>query len=524
MPSIEVGWHTTTPDTEQPFPSEAAPSAPPAPNISTTPTGPAAAEKPLNPLAADQFLPIDRDEIKQGASRGSLWNPWFGRRDLIPPADDDRTRLIDRGMVTEGILTPEQLVEMHEVGTEMERLRPTMIGIETQAYRAGQAAIEADREQREAIRKQKKLEAEDRKRRRAEEIAHRRATDIIFLGRGVSSGLAERASDEQKLSVLGLPYLNTPADVANALELTISRLRWLAFHTEVAPRIHYIQFEVPKRSGGTRTLSAPHETLTNAQRWILDNVVSTLSNEPCAHGFLPKKSILSNAQCHVGQAVVLNMDLEGFFPSVTFPRVRGIFRQAGYSPAVATILALLTTECPRRKVEFAGQEYFVATGPRGLPQGACTSPALSNQVARKLDRRLTGLARKLSITYTRYADDLTFSGDAHFNDRVGYVIACVRHIAQQEGFEVNARKTRVFRRNTAQYVTGLVVNDRPSLSRKELRQLRAILHRAQREGLERQNRDGRPNFAAWLRGKIAYVRMVRPEIGVKLQQQLDAVL
>src|SRR5262249_45678188 len=100
-------------------------------------------------------------------------------------------------------------------------------------------------------------------------------------------------------------------------------------------------------------------------------------------------------------------------------------------------------------------------------------------------------------------------------------MARVRHLAGEEGFTVKARKSRVLRRNTAPRVTGLVVNDRPSASRKEIRRLRAILHRARTEGLDRQNRDGRPNFRTWLEGKIAYVGMVRPEIGAKLKAQLQ---
>ena len=120
---------------------------------------------------------------------------------------------------------------------------------------------------------------------------------------------------------------------------------------------------------------------------------------------------------------------------------------------VATILGLLCTECPRRTVEFSGQTYFVATGPRGLPQGACTSPALSNQVARRLDKRLQGIAAKLSLSYTRYADDLTLSGQDSLKTRIGYVMARVRHIADDEGFVVNEKKSRVQRRNTAQTVT-----------------------------------------------------------------------
>src|SRR5262249_3368538 len=160
---------------------------------------------------------------------------------------------------------------------------------------------------------------------------------------------------------------------------------------------------------------------------------------------------------------------------------------------------LLCTECPRRQVTYDGKPYWVATGPRGLPQGACTSPALSNQVARRLDKRLGGLAKKLNLAYTRYADDLTVSGSADLGPRVGYLLARVRHLAADEGFTVNGKKTRVLRRSTAQKVTGLVVNDKPTVPRRELRRLRALLHRARREGLDQQNRNGRPNFRAYVR-------------------------
>jgi hypothetical protein len=144
-------------------------------------------------------------------------------------------------------------------------------------------------------------------------------------------------------------------------------------------------------------------------------------------------------------------------------------------------------------------------------------------VARRLDRRLTGLATKLGLTYTRYADDLTFSTEHEEEPCVGYLLARVRHIAKDEGFTVNESKTRVQRRNTAQMVTGLVVNDRPGVRRKIVRQLRAILHRAQTEGLDRQNREGRSDFRAWLRGKIAFVKMARPDVGDRLLAALVAL-
>lgn len=526
IPELRVPGVAMPPILVTPF--QPAPAAPPSVATVQPPAAPpqptAPARKPAGKLQLDagDFLPITRQEITEAAQGTSLWgNPWFGRRDLIPPADDKRTKLIDRALVTHGLLSPEQLVKIHEVGAEMDRVRPQMAAIEHEATLAGQAAVDADRERRAEIRKQKKEAAAEKERLRAEAIAQREATDILYLGRGVSGRLGERDSDAARLSAAGLPVLSTPADVAGALGLSIRELRWLTFHTEVARRIHYVQFEVPKRSGGKRMLSAPHRKLAAAQQWILANIVERLAAEPPAHGFLPKRSILTNAQQHVGRAIVVNMDLEGFFPGITFPRVRSVFHRLGYSPAAASILALLSTECPRQQVTYDGTPYFVATGPRGLPQGACTSPGLSNQVARRLDRRLAGLARKLGLAYSRYADDLTFSGDAGLN--VGYLMARVRHIAQEEGFRVNEKKSRVLRRSTAQKVTGLVVNDKPGVPRELVRRLRAILHRARKEGLDAQNREGRPHFREWLRGMIAYVNMVRPEVGARFKAELEAL-
>ena len=479
----------------------------------------------LNLDAAD-FLPIKREELLEAGRQsrsGMFSNVWFGRRDLIPPPDDPRTKLIDRGLVTHGLLTPEQLVEIHEVGAERERFRLQTEMIQHQSAAAGQQAVETDKAQRAALKEQKKKEAAERRQRRAEEILQRKATDILFLGRGVSGRLGERESDTVRLQSVRLPVLSTPADVAGMLGLSIPQLRWLAFHAEVATRIHYIHFLVPKKSGGMRTLSAPHRRLAAAQRWIFENILTKLAAEPAAQGFRKGCNTLSNALPHCRKAVVVNMDLENFFPSIVFPRVRSVFHRLGYSPCVATILALLCTECPRRQVTYDGKSYWVATGPRGLPQGACTSPALSNQVARRLDKRLGGLAKKLNLAYTRYADDLTFSGSSAQESRVGYILARVRHLAEAEGFVVNDKKTRVQRPTTAQKVTGLVVNDKPAVPRRELRRLRAILHRAGHEGLDRQNRSGRPNFTAYIEGKIAYVCMVQPAVGAKLRERFAAI-
>lgn len=405
----------------------------------------------------------------------------------------------------------------------MERVRPTVEGIEHQARLQGEAAVEAARAEKARLKAEKKAQAAERRRLHAEAVAHRRAHDIVFLGRGVSAWLHDRDADAASLTASGLPVLGTPAELADALGLTIPRLRWLAFHTEVAGRVHYVRFEVPKRGGGVRVLHAPHRTLAGAQRWVFENVLRKLDVAEPAHGFVAGRSIATNAAPHAGKALVVNLDLKDFFPSIGFPRVRSVFRRAGFSPAVATILALLCTECPRRDVLYDGRPYHVATGPRGLPQGACTSPALSNLVSRRLDRRLSGLARHLDLTYTRYADDLTFSGDPRFEDRIGHLIASVRRIATDEGFSVNDAKTRVLGRNAPQMVTGLVVNDRPKAPRSEIRRLRAILHRARSEGLDAQNRDGRPDFPAYLRGKIAFIAMTQPDLGAKMLAEFDSL-
>ncbi len=483
-----------------------------------------AKSKPPRKLNLDpgQFAALSSDQVRLRArfQGGSLFrNPWFGRRDLIPPVSDSRTALIDRGMVGLGLLTPEQLVEIHEIGAQMDKVRPDLV----QAGAVADEAVKLDQEERKRLKEQKKAEAAERKRRHAEDVARRKQTDIVFLGRGVSGGLSDRRANVEKLQRLQLPALATPADLATALNLTVPRLRWLAFHSEAATVTHYVRFQAPKKSGGTRELSAPHRDLAAAQQWILMHILEKIPTHDAAHGFVPGRGTMSNAVPHVGRASVINLDLKDFFPSITFPRVKGIFQDLGFSPAASTILALLCTECPRRKVEYNGRTFHVATGPRGLPQGACTSPALSNLLARRLDSRLHGLAKKLAFTYTRYADDLTFSGPAEAATKTGYLLARVRHIVADEKLTVNESKTRVQRPNSRQSVTGIVVNQRPNVSRRVTKRLRAILHQAKKNGLAAQNREQRENFEPWLGGMIAYVQMVNPEKGGRLREAFKSV-
>ena len=440
-------------------------------------------------------------------SKENFWQGFRMRTDVIPPAGDEWVKILDRALVTRGLLTPDELAEIHAIGDLWLHHR----GDETMLRERARAAVEEVGKQRAELKARKKREAEERKRKRAEAAAQRKQRDIDFLGRGVSGGLSHRTSDQAKLAPAGLPFLETPGDVARAMGIPIPQLRWLAFHSEAATTVHYVTFTVPKKSGGKRELAAPHKHIAGAQRWIFANVLSKPRLEDPAHGFVKGRSTVTNAKPHVGMKVLVNLDLKDFFPTITFPRVRGLFESMGYSGAVATIFALLCTESPRRRVEYDGKPYFVAIGPRALPQGACTSPSISNLVTRTLDKRLSGMASKLAWRYTRYADDLSFSSDredaAGKPANPGWLMARVRHILEEEGFALNPKKARVQRPNAAQVVTGIVVNQKLSVPRDERRRLRAALHRAKKSGAAIDHVTA---------GHLAYVKMVNPDQHARL--------
>src|SRR5258706_10782021 len=443
MPSRAVPPRALPPSFHGPKPRIIVP--PPAPAKAPMPPP---APRPAANYTSEDFAPISDKELREKSKASEVASsPWWGRTDTIPPGDDLRTKLIDRALVTRGYLTEEQLVQIHRVGDLMLLKKGDQALLRVQADRA----VKQSKEDRAARKAEMKRLAEERRRARAEAVARRKAAEIDFLGRGVSGGLANKTSDEEKLRKFGLPSLSTPAQLAAAMAIPLLRLRWLAFHSEASGVSHYVRFQIPKKSGGMREIWAPQPKISAAQHWILENILSKLPVGPVAHGFVPGRSTVTNAAPHVKRAIVVNVDLKDFFPTITFPRVKGIYESLGYSPAVATVLALLSTEAPRREVEYSGKKYFVATGPRALPQGASTSPALSNLAAWTLDRRLGGVASKLGWTYTRYADDLTFSGDTlvpkgEKNPKsVAWVLAPTRHLCEDEGFEGNEKKGRVHR-------------------------------------------------------------------------------
>lgn len=386
----------------------------------------------------------------------------------------------------------------------------------------------------ELLKKARKKRIEESKRKRAERKARRereqaeaaqrwqahKETHVIHAGRGVSGGLQSTEYDEAKLMENSLPLIRSPLELAEAMDIPLGRLKWLAYHRKTATLSHYQRFTIPKKSGGRREISAPKKSMQVAQQWVKTHILDPLAIHPAARGFVCGKSTLDHAKPHLQQAAVIKMDLKNFFPTIRFRRVKGFFHSLGYSEAVSTLLALLCTEPPRKEVEFNGTRYYVAMEERQLPQGACTSPALSNLICRRLDQRLQGLAEKHGFQYTRYADDLAFSCSESEMDKIGAVINSARRIIRFEGFVVNEEKTRILRSSNRQKITGIIVNQKPNIRRQELRAFRALLYSVEKNGLEQENRHNHPHFWEYIKGFASYIRMVRPDLEQKLAHSL----
>jgi hypothetical protein len=276
-----------------------------------------------------------------------------------------------------------------------------------------------------------------------------------------------------------------------------------------------VTFTIPKASGGERLIMAPKSRLKALQRRLVELLASKLPVSEYAHAYREGRSVRTMAEPHVGRRVLLQMDLKDFFPTITYGRVRGLLVALGYGYAVAATLAALMTEAQRQPVEVDGVLYHVPVGPRHAVQGAPTSPGISNSLLLRLDRRLAGLARVFGFTYSRYADDLTFSSDD--TDGVYGLRLRASKIIAAEGFTVNRQKTRVARSGRCQRVTGVVVNQMLGLSRQERRLLRAKIHR-----LREQARTGQVDGSQWRRvqGRLAYLAMLNPEQAEALRKGL----
>ena len=324
------------------------------------------------------------------------------------------------------------------------------------------------------------------------------------------------------VAALSLPYLPAQGDLARWLGASTSELDWFADRRRndgpMDERLrHYHYRWVAKKSGGVRLIEIPKERLGAFQRKILRQLLSRVPLHEAAHGFRKGHSALTHAALHACQAVVVRMDLQDFFASIPSSRVQALFSRIGYSSGVAGTLArLCTNRVPRGVLRDADAQASSLLRNRHLPQGAPSSPALANLCAFRLDVRLAALAGSMDVQYSRYADDLTFSGGVGLAQAFRRFHIQVAAIAHEEGFVVNMRKTRFMSESTRQTVTGIVVNQGPNVARRDFDSLKAILTNCIRHGAASQNREDHADFRAHLAGRIAHVQSINAQRGKKL--------
>ena len=311
--------------------------------------------------------------------------------------------------------------------------------------------------------------------------------------------------------------------LARLFDVDQGELAWFAdlrgWERSCAPPLrHYTWTAVPKR-GGVRLLAAPKPRLKEIQRRLLRHVLAPIPVHNAAHGGVVGRSVRTATEPHAGAATVIRFDIEAFFASIAAGRVWGLLRVAGFPEAVAhTLTGILTTVAP----------LAVTRDPRlavpHLPQGAPTSPRLANLIAYRLDRRLAGLADRYGARYTRYVDDLTFSGGRSLRTGRSRFVELVTGIVESEGFRLNDRKTVILGAAGRQQVLGAVVNVHPAVPRAERDRLRAALHNCATRGWASQaDGRGREELRDHLLGRIAWVGSVHPAHGRRLLAIADEI-
>ncbi len=325
--------------------------------------------------------------------------------------------------------------------------------------------------------------------------------------------------------------LKTRRDVASLLEVDYSLFTYLLYRSD--PNMRYRRFEIRKRSGGTRPIMAPNNSLRILQRKLADVLNVVYRPRSSVRGFVLRRGILSNAKMHRRKRFVLNVDLTNFFASINLGRVRGMFMAVPYQlpTEVATTLAQICC--------FSDQ----------LPQGAPSSPIVSNMLCARMDSQLERLAKRFRCTYSRYADDVTFStSQSRFQEALGFLrtegdkqVAEVgpelAGVITSNGFAINPNKVRLSKTGQHQEVTGLVVNRFPNVRRQVVRQVRAMIHALQKFGPEAAGTDHFSRYASpdrgarfqqvsfqeVLYGKLAFVRAIKGKdnpVYVRLAQRL----
>lgn len=469
------------------------------------PSAQSASDKPLSQMTRDELYAHLRTTTKDAVVLQEM------RRLGFWPADSGKPS------VTDELITRESQL-INELNTLTDKLR---------RVQDPKAALRDMRKQRMAAAKEKRelTKQKHAQLRHARALAwqEKRKSDIGYLGEGVSSGLNYTSTNTDKLARYQLPVLQKSLDLATAIGIPLAELRFMSFQRKVSQVSHYQRFAIPKKTGGQRFISAPMPRLKRCQYWVLDHILAKVPCHPAAHGFLSQHSILSNALPHVGQAVVINLDLKDFFPSIEYPRVKGVFKSLGYGDQIATLLGLLCTEQATEEVRVDKQKYFVAGKKRSLPQGAPSSPMITNILCHTLDKRLHAAATRLGFVYTRYADDLTFSTKQKERPPVGKLLWRVKQIIADEGFTLHPDKQHIMRHSQKQEVTGIVVNHSPTIDAKTLHRFRATLHQVEKNGPAGYHWNGNTDVLSALEGYARYVCMVNPVKGHPWLQRIKAL-
>lgn len=297
----------------------------------------------------------------------------------------------------------------------------------------------------------------------------------------------------------------------------------------------YKQFYIKKKSGGKRTISAPrHRSFMLMLRYVNEIFASLYTPSDYAMGFAEGRSVVTNADVHRGQNYVFNTDLKDFFPSIEQARV---WRRIQLKPLCLqrTAANLLAGLCSMKVKEEGGGARFV------LPQGAPTSPILTNMICDKLDRRLAGLARRFGLRYSRYADDITFSSMHNVYQPDSAFRKEMERIITDQGFRMNSEKTRLQKIGARQEVTGIIVSSKLNVTQKYVRDLRNVLYIWDRYGYDTafnkffprykaekgHVKKGTPDMVNVLEGKLMYLKMVKGEddsVYVRLRTKFDMLV
>lgn len=292
---------------------------------------------------------------------------------------------------------------------------------------------------------------------------------------------------------------------------------------------HYSYYLIKKKKGGFRRIVAPYKDLKFIQSWIKENILDKVEPSQQAKGFVKGRSILSNAKSHENKDIIFNLDLNNFFETIIERRVYGIFSSLGYSKNLSVEFAkICTAKMPKEKyneIPTDKQKYFKGLHKLKesvLVQGAPTSPTLSNLVCKRLDLRLSKLANKLGASYSRYADDITFSGTASTLPSIGLL----KKIIEDEDFKINWDKVGKYKKGQRQIVTGLLIDGKVRVPKKFKKEIYRHLHFCSKYGAFSHFQRICPDKAyrkEWLLGKIYFVYAIEPDEAKKMLEIVNGI-